>query len=68
VIEALPPVVETKMTAGRTSRKMPASACAAEILRGIQADKAEINVGMVKLLQVVNSISPALARRIMIGF
>lgn len=68
VIEALPPVVDTKMTAGRASRKMPAAACAAEILRGIQADKTEINVGMVKLLQLVNSISPALARRVMIGF
>lgn len=68
VIEALPPVVDTQMTAGRTTRKMPASACAAEIVRGIRADKAEINVGMVKLLQIVNSISPALARRIMIRF
>ncbi len=68
VIEALPPVVDTKMTAGRASRKMPAAACAAEIVRGIQANKTEINVGMVKLLQLVNSISPALARRVMIGF
>jgi len=68
VIEALPPVVDTKMTAGRGSRKMSPQACAAEILRGIQADKAEISVGMVKALQLVNSISPALARRIMIRF
>lgn len=68
VIEALPPVVETQMTNGRTGRKMPAAACAAEILRGIQRDKAEINVGMVKLLRLVYSISPALARRVMIGF
>ncbi len=68
VIEALPPVVETKMTSGRTGRKMSASACAAEILRGIQANKAEVNVGMVKLLQLIHSISPALARRVMIRF
>jgi uncharacterized oxidoreductase len=68
VIEALPPVVDTKMTAGRGNRKMPPQACAAEILRGIEDDKAEINVGMVKALQLVNSISPALARRIMIRF
>jgi uncharacterized oxidoreductase len=68
VIEALPPVVETQMTSGRTGRKMPASACAAEILRGIERDKAEINVGLVKLMRVVYSISPALARRVMIGF
>jgi uncharacterized oxidoreductase len=68
VIEALPPVVETKMTAGRNSRKMSAKACAAEILRGIQANKPEINVGMVKILKLVHSISPAIARRIMIRF
>jgi uncharacterized oxidoreductase len=68
VIEALPPVVDTKMTAGRGNRKMSPQACAAEILRGIERDRAEINVGLVKLLQLVNSVSPALARRIMIGF
>ncbi len=68
VMEALPPVVETKMTSGRGGRKMSAPACAAEILRGIQADKTEVNVGMVKLLQLIHSISPALARRVMIRF
>jgi uncharacterized oxidoreductase len=68
VIEALPPVVDTKMTAGRSSRKISPTACAAEIVAGIRNDKAEINVGMVKLLQVVNSISPSLARKIMIKF
>lgn len=68
VIEALPPVVDTKMTAGRGNRKMSAAACAAEIVRSIERDKEEINVGMVKLLQLVNSISPKLARRIMIRF
>lgn len=68
VIEALPPVVDTKMTAGRSSRKMSAPACAAEIVRGIKNDSAEINVGMVKILQLVHSMSPALARRIMIRF
>jgi uncharacterized oxidoreductase len=68
VIEALPPVVETNMTAGRTGRKMSAHDCAAEIVHGIRAGKSEVNAGMVKLLQLVHSISPALARRIMIGF
>ena len=68
VIEALPPVVETKMTSGRSGSKMSAPACAAEIVRGIQKGKPEINVGMVKLLQLIHSISPALARRVMIRF
>lgn len=68
VIEALPPVVETSMTAGRTGSKMSAHDCAAEIVAGIRSGKREVNAGMVKLLQMVNSISPALARRIMIKF
>ncbi len=68
VIEALPPVVETNMTAGRSGKKMSAHDCAAEIVHGIRTGKAEINVGMVKILQLVHSISPALARRIMIKF
>lgn len=68
VIEALPPVVETNMTAARGGKKMSAHDCAAEIVGGIRNDKREVNAGMVKILQLVNSISPALARRIMIRF
>lgn len=68
VIEALPPVVDTAMTADRQSKKMSAKDCAAEIVDAIVADKKEANVGIVKLLQIVHSISPALARAIMIKF
>ena len=68
IIEALPPVVATNMTARRDGKKMTAHDCAAEIVRGIRTGKTEINVGMVKILQLVHSISPALARRIMIKF
>jgi uncharacterized oxidoreductase len=68
VIEALPPVVETNMTAGRGGRKMRAHDCAAEIVRGIRTGKSEVDAGMVKMLRLVHSISPALARRIMIQF
>lgn len=68
IIEALPPVVATNMTAKRDGKKMTAHDCAAEIVRGIRTGKTEINVGMVKILQLVHSISPALARRIMIKF
>jgi uncharacterized oxidoreductase len=68
VIEALPPVVETAMTAARQQKKMPPAECAAQIVDAIESNKAEANVGIVKLLQMVHSISPALARRIMINF
>ena len=68
VLEVLPPVVETKMTAGRGSKKMSPQDCAAEMVRAMESNTKEANVGMVKFLRVVYSISPALARRIMIGF
>ena len=68
VIEALPPVVDTAMTAGRPARKMSAKECAAQIIDAIESNKAEANVGMVKFLRMVYSVSPALARRIMIKF
>ena len=67
-VEALPPVVETKMTAGRSSGKMPAAECARQIVAAMESGATEANVGMVKLLQVANSLSPALARRILLKF
>ena len=68
VIEALPPVVETQMTAARSGNKMPPQECARQILHAIEHDRDEANVGMVRLLRVVESISPALARKVMIRF
>jgi uncharacterized oxidoreductase len=66
-LEALPPVVETKLTAGRGNRKMAPDECARQIVTAMERGAPEANVGMVKVLQLVHSISPALARRIMIG-
>lgn len=69
VIEALPPVVDTAMTRGRVNgKKMSAKQCAAEIVDAIATNAKEANVGMVKLLRLAYSISPALARRIMIKY
>ena len=68
VIEALPPVVETAMTKARTGKKMSAADCAAEIVDAIVSNRAEANVGAVKLLRAVYSLSPALARSVMIRF
>ncbi len=68
VIEALPPVVETAMTTQRTGAKMKPEECARQIVAAIEGDKAEANVGMVKLLKLANSISPRLAEAIMIRF
>ena len=68
VVEALPPLVDTQMTAGRGSNKMSAAECARQIVAGMESGRETINVGMVKILQLVHSISPALARSIMIRF
>lgn len=68
VLEALPPLVDTRMNAGRDTPKMPADECARQIVRAMERDAAEANVGLVKLLRLVYSISPGLARRIMIRF
>lgn len=69
VLEVLPPVVETKMTAGRAGKnKMPAHECAAQIVDAIETNADEANVGMTKLLRLAESISPALARKIMINY
>lgn len=68
VIEALPPVVETQLTAGRSGNKMSPQECARQILHAIEHDRFEANIGMVRLLRVVESISPALARKVMIRF
>lgn len=56
VLEALPPMVDTRMTAGRGSSKMSAAECARQIVAGMERGTETINVGMVKLLQLVHSI------------
>jgi uncharacterized oxidoreductase len=65
VVEALPPVVDTQMTSDRDTSKMPPQECARQIIAAIEQGRDEANVGMVKLLRAVYSLSPALARRVM---
>lgn len=68
VLEALPPVVDTQLTAGRGNKKMSPEDCAKQIMSAIERNAEEANVGMVKILRAVYSLSPALARAIMIKF
>jgi uncharacterized oxidoreductase len=68
VVEALPPIVETALTAERGKGKMSARECARQILVAIEGDHAEANIGQTKILRAVYSVSPALARRIMLRF
>lgn len=65
VVEALPPLVDTAMTRGRGRGTISPDACAAEILAGLAAGRAEVYVGKAKLLRAVGRLSPALAHRLM---
>lgn len=67
VVEALPPLVDTDMTAGRGSRKLSATEAARQILVGVEKGKTEIYVGASVLLKVILRISPALGEKIMIN-
>jgi uncharacterized oxidoreductase len=68
VIEALPPMVDTQMTADREASKMPPQECARQIITALEGGRTEANVGMVKVLRAVYSLSPALARSVMRRF
>jgi len=47
---------------------MPPEECARQIIAAIEGGRDEANVGMVKLLRAVYSLSPALARSVMLRF
>jgi len=68
VLEVLPPVVDTRMTADLTGGKLPAPECARQIISAMERGADEANVGQVKLLRMIESISPALVRRFMLRF
>jgi uncharacterized oxidoreductase len=68
VIEALPPVVDTAMTTDIERGKMLPQECARQIIAAIEGDRQEANVGMVKLLRVMHSISPRFADAFMIRY
>ena len=68
VLEVLPPVVDTRMTAGNPHGKLSPEACAQQIVAAIEANRAEANVGMTRLLSTAHNLSPAIARRVMINY
>jgi uncharacterized oxidoreductase len=68
VLEVLPPVVETRMTAGNDHKKLPAAECARQVVAAMAAGRDEANVGMTRWLRVAYSVSPAVARRIMLNY
>ncbi len=65
VMQVFLPLVETQMTEGRGSGKLPADQVAAEIVSGISKNRLDIDIGKVKLLRPMARFLPSLARRIM---
>ena len=65
VMQAFLPLVDTAMTAGRGDGKLPPDKVASDIIKGIAARKADIDIGKVKLLRPIARFMPGLARKIM---
>ena len=67
VMQAFLPVVDTPMTEGRGGEKMLAASAGQAILRGIEREIADNDIGKVSLLRMLRRLSPALAVRVMQG-
>lgn len=67
VFEIIPPLVDTPMTKGRGTGKITPGQLAHEFMQSFKTDNYEVNIGKVKLLKLVNRISPSIADRIMKG-
>jgi uncharacterized oxidoreductase len=65
VFEIIPPLVDTPMTAGRGKGKISPEQLVEEFIRAFAKNKFEANIGKVKLLKLINRLSPLLAKRIM---
>lgn len=65
VVEAMAPMVDTDMTAGRGKGKISPQQFAREVIRGIQQGRAVIHGGKVKLLYLLHRLIPELTYRIM---
>ena len=65
VIEAIMPLVDTPMTAGRGSNKISPDEAARQIIKGLTQGRDEIYVGKAKVLPLLIRLSPALVKTIM---
>lgn len=65
VQQAFLPLVDTKMTSGRGSAKLSADDVANRVIIGMEKSKTFNDIGKVKLLRLLNSIAPPVARRIL---
>ena len=64
IVEAIPPLVETRMTSGRGRGKISADACAMAIMKGLEKNQTTIAIGKIKALFFIQRFWPALAERL----
>lgn len=65
VFEIIPPLVDTPMTEGRGSGKIPPAQLADEFIEKFGQDRFEVNIGRTKLLRLIQRVSPSLADKIL---
>jgi len=64
VFEVLPPLTDTELTRAVKGKKVSVETVARAVVRGIERDRHEIRISIVKALYVLSRLSPALAERI----
>lgn len=67
VFEIIPPMVDTEMTKGRGKGKISPEKLVQEFIKAFKNNRYEVNIHKVKLLRILNRISPKLADKIMKG-
>lgn len=65
VVEAVPPLVDTAMTAGRGAGKMDPAAAAERIVEGLVHDETEIRIGMARIVGRLARVSPVVAEALL---
>ncbi len=65
VFEIIPPLVNTEMTKGRGKGKISPQRLVDEFIKAFRKNNYEINIHKIKLLRIINRISPKMADSIM---
>ncbi|GAB4033923.1 SDR family oxidoreductase [Spirosoma gilvum] len=65
VVDVVLPLVDTPMTAGRGRGKISPEQVAAELIRGLERGQMVVNVGKMKLFQIIHRLLPVLADKML---